>query len=990
MSCRNLIRVSVLCTMLLFSHLAFSQNKSVSGKVTDSRDGAPVTGATVSGKGTRAATQTAADGSFTLSIPNEVTTLVISNVGFATQEIALDGKTTFAVTLAATNASLSEVVVIGYGTAKRKDLTGAITTISAKDFVKGPVTTPEQLITGKVAGVQINTNSGEPGAGSRIRIRGGSSGGSGFGASNDPLIVLDGVPLDNNSISGAPNPLALINPADIESFNILKDASAAAIYGSRAANGVIIITTKKGKGGGKVRVSFSTLNTIATVNKTVDVMSANEFRAYVNAKGSAKDISFLGTANTDWQDQIYRNAISTDNNISVQGGIKGLPYRFSFGFLNQDGVLKTSNIKRYSTSLNLSPKLFEDHLSINANMKFVHNSNFFANTGAIGSAVYFDPTQNIRSGGSKHGGYWEWIDPDNNALNSLAGKNPIGLLEQQKNVSDVDRFIGSIQLDYKLHFFPDLRLNLNLGYDRSKGRGNRFVPADAASDSTRGGVFSEYEQNKYNKLFDFYANYVKEVKSIKSRFDVMVGHSYQDWETKSPSFADFKADRTTVFAQAGQPYQAQNTLLSFYGRLNYGLMNKYLLTFTMRRDGSSKFSKDNRWGNFPSAAFAWNIGEEMFMKNQTTFSNLKLRIGWGITGQQDGIYEYGYQPNYFYGDSAAQYQMGNQYYVVVRPNAYDVNLKWEETESRNIGLDMSFLKGRLNASVDYYEKETKDLLATVPVPAGTNFSDKLLTNIGSIKNKGLEVVLNSEVIRSRDVTLNLGYNMTWVIESKITKLQLVNDPTYLGTPTGGGGGFNNIQIHSIGYRPSTFFLYRQVYDNAGNPIEGLYEDVNGDGTINDFDKQWVKNPDPKVFMGFTANAGYKKWSAGFVMRASLGNYMYNGVKANSGYEDNVLPKQDFLRNAHSNVLATDFSHIQTFSDYYLENASFLRMDNFYIGYDFGSPFRNKNIQLRANLNCQNVFVITKYSGLDPEINGGIDNTIYPRPRMIALGINLDF
>ncbi|HEX2627932.1 MAG TPA: SusC/RagA family TonB-linked outer membrane protein [Chitinophagaceae bacterium] len=989
MSCRNLIRVSVLCTMLLLSHLAFSQNKSVSGKVTDSRDGTPVAGATVSGKGTKVATQTGADGSFTLSLPNEVTTLVISNIGFATQEIAMEGKTNFSVTLAVSNASLGEVVIIGYGTAKRKDLTGSITTVSTKDFVRGPVASPEQLITGKVAGVQINTNSGEPGVGSRIRIRGGSSGGPGFGASNDPLIVVDGVPLEQGGIAGAPNGLTLINPADIESFNVLKDASATAIYGSRAANGVIIITTKKGKGGGKVRVGFTTLNSLSTVGKTVDVMTANEFRNYVNAKGSATDIALLGNANTDWQDQIYRSAFSTDNNLNVQGGIKNLPYRFSLGYLNQDGILKTSNIKRYAVGLNLNPKLLNDHLTINSNLKYVHNDNFFANTGAIGSAVYFDPTQPIRTSGSKHGGYWEWIDPDNNSLNTLASKNPVGMLEQQKNVSDVDRFIGNVQFDYKLHFFPDLRLNLNIGYDQSKGRGHRFVPAIAASDSVRGGVFKEYDQKKVNKLLDFYVNYVKEVKSIKSRFDIMAGYSYQDWETTAGSYKDYAANGTTVFADGDPLFQVQNTLISFYGRFNYGLMNRYLLTFTMRRDGSSKFSKDNRWGNYPSAAFAWNIGDELFMKNQSIFSSMKLRLGWGKVGQQDGIREYGYQPNYFFGDSAAQYQMGNIYYVVVRPDPYDEHLKWEQSETTNIGLDMAFLKGRLNATVEYYHKNTTDLLAIVNVPAGTNFSDKITTNIGSIRNKGLELTLNSEVIQKRDFSLSLGYNMTWVIESKIQRLQLLPDASFLGIPTG-GSGFNSLQMQTVGQRPNTFFLYRQVYDNAGKPIEGLYEDINGDGSINDYDKQWIKNPDPKVFMGFSANATYKQWSGGFVMRASLGNYMYNGVKANSGYEDNVLSKQDFNRNAHSNVLVTDFQHIQTFSDYYLENASFLRMDNIYVGYDFGAPFRNKNIRLRANLNCQNVFVVTKYSGLDPEINGGIDNTIYPRPRMIALGINLDF
>lgn len=991
MSCRKLLMAPVLCTvLLLLSLISFSQGKVITGKVTDAKDGSGIGGATVMVKGTTNATQSKLDGTFTLDVTSGGNTLVFSAIGYTTQEISIEGKSTVDVSMGINTASLGEVVVIGYGTARKKDLTGSITTVTTKDFVKGPITTPEQLITGKVAGVQINTYSGEPGVGSRIRIRGGTSAGAGFGASNDPLIVIDGVPLDNNSIAGAPNPLALINPNEIESFNVLKDASAAAIYGSRAANGVIIITTKKGRKSKKVNVSFSTLNAISTRTGSVDVLSAADFRSYVNANGNAGDADLLGAESTDWQDQIYRSAFSTDNNISLTGGIKFLPYRLSLGFLNQDGILKRSNIKRYSVGLNLSPKFFGDHLSVNTNLKYTRSDNFFANTGAIGSAVYFDPTQPIYGSDNKYGGYFEWIDPDDNKLNGLAGKNPLGLLYQNENVSDVDRFLGNIQFDYKLHFLPELRFNLNLGLDRSTGQGSLFVPAEAASDSIRGGIFREYKEDKYNKLLDFYLNYVKNIPAIRSRLDVMGGYSYQDWERKNPSFPDYKADKVTEYAQAGTPFQAQNTLISFYGRINYTLLEKYLVTFTMRRDGSSKFNKDNRWGNFPSAALAWNVSDENFMKNQGIFSHLKLRLGWGITGQQDGIYEYGYQPNYFYGDSAAQYQFGNKYYVVVRPDAYDANLKWEETESRNIGLEMSFLKGRLSFNLDYYTKETKDLLARVPLAAGTNFSDKVTTNVGSIKNRGLEAVLNAEVIKKSDFTLDLGYNLTWIIKSEITKLQLVNNPEYLGTLTGGGGGFNNVQIHSIGYRPSTFFLFRQVYDHEGKPIEGLYEDVNGDGVINDFDKRWVKNPDPNVYMGLSANASYRKLSAGFVMRASFGNYMYNGVKVNSGFGNNILTDQDFLRNGHYNVLETGFSDLQTFSDYYLENASFLRMDNIYLGYDFGKPFRNKDIRLRGSLNCQNVFVITKYDGLDPEINDGIDNSIYPRPRMFALGLNLDF
>lgn len=969
---------------LMVSPLAvWAQDRTVSGKVTDSKDGSPVIGASVAPKGAAGGTTTGNDGSFSLRIGPSVKTLVITSIGFGRLEVDATGNGPLAISLVSTQTNLNEVVVVGYGTQKKKDLTGAVTAVTAKDFVKGPITTPEQLIAGKVAGVQISSNSGQPGIGSRIRIRGGTS----LNASNDPLIVIDGVPVENAGIAGSPNPLSLINPNDIESFNILKDASAAAIYGSRAANGVILITTRKGRAD-KLHISFSTLNSVAIKTGTVDVMTADQFRSLVQSKGTNSEKSMLGNANTNWQEEIYRPAFMTDNNIAVTGGIKKLPYRLSIGYLNQDGILKRSNLNRASIGLNLNPKFFDNHLTVNTNIKYSLSKNFFANQGAIGSAVYFDPTKSIMSGKTDFGGYNEWTNA-NGTLNGLAPKNPMGLLNQRDDKSDVSRLIGNIQLDYKFHFLPDLRANLNLGIDRAHGEGSIFVPATAASDITRKGINNTYQQDKTNKLLEFYLNYVKDIKSIRSRVDFIAGYSWQDWLTKSPALPDYQADGKTIQKPAGIPFETQNTLVSFYGRLNYALMDKYLVTATLRRDGSSRFSEKNRWGNFPSAAFAWKVSDENFLKNNKVVSNLKLRLGWGITGQQDGIGDYNYLPAYFFSDSAARYQFGSGYVTLARPQGFDANLKWEETETRNIGVDVGLLSNRLNFSVDYYEKDTRDLLAVVPAAAGTNFTNQLLTNVGSIKNRGLEFVINSNVIDKGDFSLDLGFNLTYIIQNEITRLQLAKDPSFLGAETG-GTGFNNVQIHSVGYRPSTFFLYQQVYDpKTGLPIEGLYVDRNRDGIINDFDKNWVKNPDPTVFMGFTASASYKKWNAGFVLRANTGNYMYNAVRANSGILQNVFTGQNYLNNGHTNVLTTGFANRQTWTDYYLENASFLRMDNFYLNYHVGAIMKGK-ADLRVNANIQNVFVITKYSGLDPEINGGIDNTIFPRPRIYALGFNLDF
>ena len=990
MSLQKLIRATSLCMLVLVVVNSHAQNKVVTGKVTDSKDGAAVQGVTVTAKGTRTGTQTNADGSFSISVASAVKALVFSSVGFATQEVSIEGKTSLNISLVVTNASLNEVVVTGYGTSKRKDLTGSIATITSKDFVKGPITTPEQLIAGKVAGVQITPNNGMPGSGSRIRIRAGTS----LRASNDPLIVIDGVPIDNNSISGASNPLALINPNDIESMNILKDASAAAIYGNRAANGVILITTKKGTAG-KVKVSFSTLNSLSRITDKVDVLSTAEFKALVTEKGNASEIAMLGNSSTDWQDQIYRTAFSTDNNIALSGGLSKIPYRFSVGYLNQDGILKRSNLKRTSLGLNLSPKFFTDHLAVNLNAKYANSKNFFANQAAISAAVYFDPTKPIRSGKTEYGGYYEWLS-SGTTLNGLSQKNPVGLLNQREDKSNVNRFIGNVQLDYKLHVLPDLHVNLNLGLDKSHGEGTIFVPAEAASDfnhhsatGTTGGRFNQYEQTKTNKLLEFYLNYVKYITAIKSRIDAVAGYSWQDWKTETPTFPDLAANKTDTVGKANPSGFTQNTLISFYGRLNYSYNNRYLATFTIRRDGSSRFSEDNRWGNFPSVALAWNIKEESFLKNNRIVSSLKLRAGWGITGQQDGIPDYGYQPNFFYGNAAAQYQFGNGYFTVVRPQAYDENLKWEETNSRNIGIDLGFINNRINFTMDYYNRHTKDLLALVPAPAGTNFSNEIVTNVGSTESEGLEFGLNVNPINNKDFTLDIGYNLTYIIQYEITKLQLVNDPTYLGAEVGSIGINGFVQRHTVGYRPNTFFLYKQIYDKTSAPIEGLYEDKNRDGKIDDLDKYWVHNPEAKVFMGIFANVSYKKFGAGFTMRASVDNYMYNNVKAGSGILTNVLTGQNYLNNAHSDILVSGFKNRQTWSDYYLENASFLRMDNLYLSYNLGRVMKNK-ANLRLNFNVQNVFVITKYDGLDPEVSGGIDGTIYPRPRIYSLGANLDF
>lgn len=974
----------------------------VTGKVTDSKDGTPVQGVTVAVKGTQVGTQTGADGSYRLTAPAGAT-LVFSSVGFTTQEVAA-GSNSVDIQFESIGQQLNEVVVVGYGTARKKDLTGSMTAISSKDFLKGAITTPEQLILGKVAGVNITSNGGAPGSGSTIRIRGGSS----LSASNDPLIIIDGVQLSGGGISGSANALALINPNDIETFTILKDASAAAIYGSRASNGVIIITTKKGRRG-KPTFNFSTQVSAGKVSKKIDVLSADEFRNYVKTFGTPAQAALMGTANTVWQDEIYHTAIGTDNNLSMSGGLTGkfnMPYRISAGYLNQDGVLKTGNLQRVSAGINLSPVFMDNHLKIDINVKASNSKSRFANEGAIGAAVSFDPTQPIKTNSPRYGGYFEWLDPSAvTGLKGLAPSNPVSLLLERDDRSSVNRSVGNIQFDYKFHFLPELKANLNLGYDAAKGSGTIFVNDSVKSQYRRdvdiagkrkGGANNKYLQKIDNKLFEFYLNYAKDLRSVKSRIDVTAGYGFYDNAYNNYNYADYFVDGTKRVNSdpAFATDKPQNRLISFYGRLNYTFNQKYILTINARTDGSSRINPDNRWITYHSEAFAWRIKDENFLKNSKTVSDLKLRIGYGITGQQDGISNYSYLANYAISNATAQYQFGNTFYNMYRPVAYNNKLRWEKTATSNIGIDFGFLDNRISGGLDFYLKKTTDLLNDVNQSAGTNFAAVVLSNVGNMENKGVEFTINTQPVRNKNVTWDFGFNVTYN-RNRITKLTFTEDPNYPGQRFGGiaGGTGNSVLINSVGYNRGAFYVHQQVYDNkTGKPIENLFEDRDRDGVITDKDLYRYKSANPDVFLGFNSSVSYKRFNAGFVMRASLGNYMYNNIYSNTGIQRNIINPLNFLSNGSRNVLESGFtgSGPRFFqSDYYIQNASFLRMDNINIGYNIGKVF-NEKATLRANANVQNAFIVTKYKGADPEINGGIDNNFYPRPRTFVFGLNLDF
>jgi len=979
------MRLHRLLLFLLVSILgitsAQAQTRTIKGKVLSEKDSSAVANAAITygTKGISADEQ----GNFTLTLPSDVSSLQVTALNYLAQTVPVTNN--MVIYIKPIDQNLDAVVVIGYGTAKKKDLTGSIATISSKDFNTGAITTPDQLIQGKVAGVVITPTSGQPGVGSTIRIRGGSS----LNASNDPLIIVDGVPLSNTTINGSPNPLSMINPNDIESFSILKDASAAAIYGNRASNGVIIITTKKGKSGA-LKVNFSSVNSLSQAAKKVNILSASQLRSIVDANATADQQAWLGTSNTNWQNAIYRTAFSSDNNISVSGGIKGLPYRLTVGYLGQDGILKTGYLKRTSAALNLSPTFFNNTLKVDVNIKGTYASNRFANSGAVGDAIRMDPTQAIRDTSaaySQFGGYWEWLQ--SGLPNGLSTRNPVAELNAKSDKSDVKRSIGNIQLDYRFPFIEGLRANLNAGYDISRSNGNVYVEPYSAIGYNNGGSNNDYTQYNRNKVFDFYFNYVKELTKIKSRIDATIGYEYQDFYRAAPAVTTYSvlgkslSTGLATIPTTTLPDSTQNTLLSYYGRVTYGFMDRYLLTATVRRDGTSRFNPNVRWGNFPSLAFAWRINQEDFLKNSQTISDLKLRLGYGITGQQDIGDYYPYIANYTTSTDNARYPFGSTYYTTYRGKSYDANIKWEQTATYNIGIDYGFLKNRISGSIDLYSRKTSNLIVTIPAAAGSNLSNSVTTNVGDLTSKGAEFSINAIPIRTNTFTWNLGFNAAYNTY-KITNL----GPAGTTIPVGGisGGTGTNVQIDDVGYTRNVFYLYKQVYDNKGNPLEGVYANVNGtSGTLN----YYGKSPDPKVTLGFNSAFNYKEWMLSFSMHGSIGNYMYNNVASNNGYYASIVnSSSQYIANASTSYLKSGFKTQQMLSDYYLENASFLRMDVISLSYNVGRVF-TPNSNLRLSAIVQNPFVITKYTGLDPEIYGGIDNNIYPKVRVYSLGINLD-
>ena len=1009
------LRMLALICGLILSATAFAQQITVNGHVKDAT-GEDVIGATVRVVGTQAGTVTDFDGNFTIKA-NQGDQISVSFIGY--QDAVVAAAPQVEVLLQDDAAlSLNEVVVIGYGVAKKNDLTGSVTAIKPDEKNHGLITNAQEMMQGKIAGVNITSGGGTPGGGATIRIRGGSS----LNASNDPLIVIDGLAMDNQGIKGAANPLTMVNPNDIESFTVLKDASATAIYGSRGSNGVIIITTKKGRKGMAPKVSYNGNVSYSVKKKTLDVLDADEYRSFIKSYYGADSeaASLLGNANTNWQDEIFHAAVSSDHNVTVQGGISNMPYRISVGYTDQNGILKTSNFQRTTASVTLNPSLLQDHLTFNINGKFMYAHNRYANGDAIGDATRMDPTQPIYSSDPKfknYHGYWQWLDSgaslkDENYTtmwNRNTVANPLSRLYEKNDRANSYDYMGNIEADYKIHGFEDLRLHANASGDWANGTQDTDYANWGPSNFYYGNSGYTYER-KYNLTFSAYAQYYKDFLKTQ-HFDIMAGYEWSHTKYWGDSFYAGVYPRTTnqvithddgtTEPAAGKPYngstsiwKSENYLVSFFGRANYIAFDRYMITATVRRDGSSRFKE--HWATFPSVALGWKINEEAFLKNVKWMDELKLRLGWGKTGQQDGIGDYNYFATYNVNTTNVNGRYPligvNDSGLLYRPDAYNPDLKWETTTTSNIGLDFVLFNNRVSGSVDYYYRKTTDLINDASVSAGSNFRNMVRSNIGSLENRGIEASLTVRPIQTQDwqweVTANFTYN-----KNEITELTGESSLVMTGGISAGTG--NYCQAHSVGYPHHSFYVFQQVYDQNGQPLEGVYVDRNADGIINDSDRYFYKSPDAPYTAGLSSRLQFKNWDFGFGLRASFDNYVYWDKEA--GYS-NVSKRYDssfgYLQNVIPGAVQRNWStYDHQLSDYFVHNGSFLKCDNITLGYSFDNLFKGGNysgLSGRIYASATNVFTITKYEGIDPEVFGGIDNNMYPRPFTVQVGLNLNF
>ena len=1006
------LRALTLASGLLLTVSSFAQTNAVKGHVKDA-SGEPIMGATITVNG-KAVGITDMDGNFSVDAAPGAN-LTFTYLGMTPKTIKATSN--MMITLVDDQKSLNEVVVIGYGRAKKNDLTGSVTAIKPDEMSKGITSSASDMLVGKIAGVDVQTGGGQPGSGAQIRIRGGAS----LNASNDPLYVIDGLAIDNNTNKGMSNVLAMINPNDIESFTVLKDASATAIYGSRASNGVIIITTKKGRSGQKPSVTYNGDVTLSTVQKKYKVMNASEYKQALTNLGI--DTSGLGTADTDWQDEIFRTAISTNHNVSIQGGLKNMPYRVSLGFEDNNGIVKTTWMKRFNTSINVAPTFLDKHLNVNFTAKYMFEKDRYAKVGdAIGGALTMDPTQPVRVDDAAYdcvGGYFQYLQAKDDKVTdpswtSIAKaqmpQNPVAVLDNYKCIAKSNDISGNLEVDYKIHGFEDLHLHAAIGAQYTDGKQDETISKYSYSNNYFGyyGYDHAYKYSIEGKAFAEYAH-----KFGVHDIDIMAGAEQSHYHRTGYNYGTgtdeyLKANNPLYETTEGkwnyehdpvskddEMWRTHNSLVSYFGRLNYNLLDRYLFTATFRADGSSRFRKGKKWGYFPAAAFAWKINNEPFLKDAKWLDELKLRLGWGKTGQQNGIDDFYYSTLYRVSNGNAQYPFGDNYYQTLRPTASNPDLTWEKTTTYNAGLDFTALNGRFGVNVDGYYRKTTDLLASVAIAGGTNFGDQLLKNIGSLENYGIELAFNVKPIVTKDFIWDVTYNVGWN-HNEITELEAgLQDWVWTGDKVSRGNN-TKIQVNKVGQPINSYYVYQQVYDENGKPIEGAYVDRNGNGTIDDDDRYCYKSPAPDVIMGLTTKFIYKNWDFSAAFHASIGNYVYYDF-LNSKAVLNEINASGAFRNTTTEAVNLGFTGTATnptnTSDYFVRNASYLKCSNMTLGYSFPALIKvgaEKICSGRIFFTVQNPFIITKYRGIDPEVSSGIDSNPYPRPISFQLGLNLNF
>lgn len=967
--------VLIALSLFLLSSEAYAQSVA-KGKVVEAATGEPLTGVAIFVEGTSKGALSDSNGEFEVQVELGAS-LRFSFIGFGTQTLVYNGGY-MNVSMNESAESLEEVMVIGYGQVKKKDATGSVTALNEDDFNNAPAITAENLLQGRTTGVSITPNNGgAPGGGGSIKIRGTGS----LSLTTEPLIIIDDVPLAFGNIGGSRNILENLNPNDIESMTILKDASATAIYGSRASNGVIIITTKEGKANQPLKVTFDTKLMISQPRNYVSVMDAGQFRDFVNEYGTASDVGRLGTSNTNWQDEIYQTAVSSDNNLSVLGSIGKVPIRASVGYISQEGILRTDKMDRFTSSLNITPRFFDNHLKTEFNAKYTHVANDFANRDAIGAAAAFDPTQSIYD---ENGAYTTWYSQPG-VRNPNTPANPLMLLYEREDLSKVNRFIGNAKFDYKLHFFPDITATVNMGYDRASSDMEQYL-LDGWIDNEVGRTNEQSytDAMNENKLLDLYLTYDKTVGDHK--INATGGYAYQSFYFRSATETySIYTDEALNTHDIQVPSIDEDVLISFFARANYTYKDRYLFTATVRADASSKLNPDDRWGIFPSASFAWRISEEEFMNNAGSLSNLKLRLGYGQMGNVGNLGNYKYLTRYTSSvNNQGQYQIGDGFTDTYRPEVTNKNLSWEVGETYNAGIDYGFWDERLTGSVDYYIKYTRDLIALQRLDPFTNFGSTVEANIGDIKNSGVEFAINYGLVRNENFNWDLGFNASYN-KNEITHLP---NEELVGAASSGTGTY--VQVRREGEAANSFYVYEQAYDEDGNPIENVFVDRNSDGVINESDRYVYHNADPSWVFGLFTSLNYKNWDFSMTARANLDNYSYMDIAA-----ANNSAQPAFAQNALSNRNTFFYNgkfisgnDNQVVSDLYIQNASFIKLDNITLGYRIPKD-KLKFMDLRVYGSVQNVFTITGYDGVDPE-NGGIDGNFYSIPTIYTMGLTLNF